>query len=379
MSLSSLLQTSSSPVNSLQFLNKKRLKKQSQLLFEKQITAKLASHYLDKEAELGSDNEEHDDVIKPTYDDDNSIDNDTNEQLKLEKELINDNDQDNYEQNEKFVSDAFIQDKEEIKKVIEGPIQRKTFKEENKKELLYLNESDLPLKLRIEKMNNEHLCDDNLTFEGIVKSYKKMKKMERSDEVIENEELKEVIQNFQVNTIKKINEQNKTQQKEIKERLNENKQILKNVIIVNKKDNNSNLNNNNNSNSNKSNLVVKGNGFSSYSNNKSTNLKFGQILNTKNSFLCQMKKNTSNNTKHSFTHNNNNNNNVITNLSTLKTDKQNNNNNKELLITTPYTGNNNNNNTSDKKQLPGFANGFNMKNELHNSLGNLTCLFSKKK
>ena len=378
MSLSSLIQTSSSPVNSLQFLNKKRLKKQSQLLLEKQITAKLASHYLDKEAELGSDNEEHDDVIKPTYDDDNSIDNDTNEQLKLEKELINDNDQDNYEQNEKFVSDAFIQDKEEIKKVIEGPIQRKTFKEENKKELLYLNESDLPLKLRIEKMNNEHLCDDNLMFEGIVKSYKKMKKMERSDDVIENEELKEVIQNFQVNTIKKINEQNKTQQKEIKERLNENKQILKNVIIVNKKDNNGNLNNNNNnSNSNKSNLIVKGNGFSSYSNNKSTNMKFGQMLNMKNSFLCQMKKNNSNNNKHSLTHNTatNNNNSVVTNLPKLKEDKHN---NKESTVIT-NNNNSNINNNSDKKQLPGFANGFNMKNKLHNSLGNLTCLFSKKK
>ena len=246
MSSSSLLPTSLSPYNSvgsIQFLSKKRLKKQSQILLEKQITTKLASHYLDKEAELGSDNEEHDDVVKtinPYDDDNNSIDDDTNEQLKLEKELIDDNDQDNYEQNEKFVSDAFIKDKEEIKKVIEGPIQRKSLKEESKKELLYLNESDLPLKLRIEKMNNEHFLEDNeinnLAFEGIVKSYKKMKKIENSDEIIENEELKEVIQNFQVNTIKKINEQNKTQQKQIKERLNENNQILKNVIIVNKKD-----------------------------------------------------------------------------------------------------------------------------------------------
>ena len=44
-------------------------------------------------------------------------------------------------------------------------------------------------------MNNEHFLEDNeinnLAFEGIVKSYKKMKKIENSDEIIENEELKE--------------------------------------------------------------------------------------------------------------------------------------------------------------------------------------------
>ena len=41
--------------------------KKSDIILKKKILKKMAKNYFDKEAELGSDNEEHDDIIKKVY------------------------------------------------------------------------------------------------------------------------------------------------------------------------------------------------------------------------------------------------------------------------------------------------------------------------
>ena len=111
------------------FLGHKRLIKKSDLILQKQITKKLAKHYFDKEAELGSDNEEHDNIIKKVYNSDSDLE--KKEDIGNIEDLIDDknilNSLNNEEQKEKFITDMFIKDREEVLKVIEGP-QRRNYK-----------------------------------------------------------------------------------------------------------------------------------------------------------------------------------------------------------------------------------------------------------
>ena len=117
---------------------------------------KIATNYFDNEAELGSDNEEHDEVVKKIVDSENE--NDPNLDLSLE-DIIDDNVENKNDQKDKFIDDMFDKDKEEIRKVINGPVRRP----QPKKDRIEINESELPLKIRIERMaegNNEGGNDD---------------------------------------------------------------------------------------------------------------------------------------------------------------------------------------------------------------------------
>ena len=123
------------------YLHKKRLIKRSVLIKRKEIVKKNVKGLFDKEAELGSDNEEHDDVVKVLSSDDEKEEENSQDIMDMDvPNLINDNIEENDLGNsihkEKYIDDMLIRDKEEIKKVIEGPPERKPIEDE----LIELNE-----------------------------------------------------------------------------------------------------------------------------------------------------------------------------------------------------------------------------------------------
>ena len=307
-------------------LGHKRLIRKSDLILQKQITKKIAKSYFDKEAELGSDNEEHDNIVKKVYNSDSDLEKQEDEgyieDLIDDKNIINSFD--NKEQNEKYITDMFNQDKEEVLKVIEGP-QRKIQKIEKQK----FDESDLPLKLRIERMNNEHIGEDDeieeMNFKSLISKVKKIRKQFKEDNA--NEDLKAILKSYQDSALKKIEEMNKTKENELKKRMIEDNKILENVVLLNKKEEDkSDKKNKNNKNNKKNNLFIKGNG-------EKTNLKsnysykIGSFMNSTNSFLRNIQNNNQkgNNIKKSLEKNTNSNLNNFRmgNLSTLFLKKNN--------------------------------------------------------
>ncbi len=299
-------------------LGHKRLIRKSDLILQKQITKKIAKSYFDKEAELGSDNEEHDNIVKKVYNSDSDLEKQEDEgyieDLIDDKNIINSFD--NKEQNEKYITDMFIQDKEEVLKVIEGP-QRKIQKIEKQK----FDESDLPLKLRIERMNNEHIGEDDeieeMNFKSLISKVKKIRKQFKEDNA--NEDLKAILKSYQDSALKKIEEMNKTKENELKKRMIEDNKILENVVLLNKKEEEDKSDKKNKNNKN-NNLFIKGNG-------EKTNLKsnysykIGSFMNSNNSFLRNIQNNNQkgNNIKKSLEKNTNSNLNNFRmgNLSTL--------------------------------------------------------------
>ena len=307
-------------------LGHKRLIRKSDLILQKQITKKIAKSYFDKEAELGSDNEEHDNIVKKVYNSDSDLEKQEDEgyieDLIDDKNIINSFD--NKEQNEKYITDMFIQDKEEVLKVIEGP-QRKIQKIEKQK----FDESDLPLKLRIERMNNEHIGEDDeieeMNFKSLISKVKKIRKQFKEDNA--NEDLKAILKSYQDSALKKIEEMNKTKENELKKRMIEDNKILENVVLLNKKEEDkSDKKNKNNKNNKKNNLFIKGNGEKT--NIKSNySYKIGSFMNSTNSFLRNIQNNNQkgNNIKKSLEKNTNSNLNNFRmgNLSTLFLKKNN--------------------------------------------------------
>ena len=296
-------------------LGHKRLIKKSDLILQKELTKKLAKNYFDKEAELGSDNEEHDNVIKKVYNSDSDLE--KKEDIGNIEDLIDDknilNSLDNEEQKEKFITDMFIKDREEVLKVIEGP-QRRIINNKIEKKF---DESDLPLKLRIERMKNEYLDDEDdieeNNFQSIVSRLKKLKKQFKEDNA--NEDLKAIINSYQNMALKRIEKLNKTNKNELKKRMMEDNKILENVVLLNKKDNQPKDEKKNN------NLFIKGNGTNT--NNKiNHSYKIGSFINSTNSFLRNYQNNqkgNNNNIKKNYEKNVNSNLNsfMIGNLSSL--------------------------------------------------------------
>ena len=76
------------------------------------------------EAELGSDNEEHDDVIKKVYHSDSESDKEKDKNAQDIENLIDNEEDDSFDQNEKYFDDMLEKDHDEILKVIEGPKKR---------------------------------------------------------------------------------------------------------------------------------------------------------------------------------------------------------------------------------------------------------------
>lgn len=255
------------------FISKKRLIKKREIIKEKKKVKKIATSFFDNEAELGSDNEEHDDVIKKI----NSSDEESSDSEKIIEGLINDNEvkKNEEKQSEKYFDDMLDQDKEEIKKVIDGP-QRRTI--ETKKQYLEIEEGDLPLKIRIERMVNEKYGEDEeISFKSLATKIKKLKK--QAGEEQSNEEIQEALNHYHIQAWKKASKLAGVPQKEFKDRIKEDDNILKNVVNLNKK---SCLDKN------KKSVLSKGNGSITKAPPRNS-MRFGMHLNNKNSVLRSLK------------------------------------------------------------------------------------------
>ena len=291
------------------FLQKKRLVKKSDAILKNKILKKFAKNYFDKEAELGSDNEEHDDLIKKVYHSDSESEKENDKNAKDIENLIDNDEKENYIQNKKYFDDMLEKDHDEILQVIEGP-KKKITKELPKK--IMIEDNGLSLKVRMERMNDMNMLreeeDENneeYQFKNLENKLKELKKQSNEDEI--NEELKEMIEINNNKIMKQISIMTGQEKKRFKQHLQENKEILKNVInsdeVSAKKVEN------------KNEIIVKGNGAAKLGNKKFIPFcgmgKFGNCKNSLLNYIKKEKNNTnsnlnSNNIKHHTTsfHNN---------------------------------------------------------------------------
>ena len=264
------------------FLSKKRLMKKSDIILKNKLLKKMAKNYFDKEAELGSDNEEHDDLIKKVYHSDSDSEKENDKNAKDIDNLIDNEEKENYVQNKKFFDDMLEKDHDEILQVIEGP-KKRIVKELPKK--IMIEDNGLSLKVRMERMNDMNILreeeEENNEFKNLENKLKELKKEFNEDEM--NEELKEMIEMNNNKIMKQINIITGQQNKRFKEHLQENKEILKNVInndedLLKKEEN-------------KNEIIVKGNGAAKLGNKKFIPFcGMGKFGNCKNSLLNYIKK-----------------------------------------------------------------------------------------
>ena len=269
------------------FLSKKRLMKKSDIILKNKLLKKMAKNYFDKEAELGSDNEDHDDLIKKVYHSDSDSEKENDKNAKDIDNLIDNEEKENYVQNKKFFDDMLEKDHDEILQVIEGP-KKRIVKELPKK--IMIEDNGLSLKVRMERMNDMNLLreeeEENNEFKNIENRLKELKKEANEEEM--NEELREMIEINNNKIMKQISIMTGQQNKRFKEHLQQNKEILKNVInndedMVKKEEN-------------KNEIIIKGNGAAKLGNKKFIPFcGMGKFGNCKNSLLNYIKKEKSSN------------------------------------------------------------------------------------
>ena len=268
------------------FLSKKRLMKKRDVILKNKLLKKIAKNYFDKEADLGSDNEDHDDIIKKVYhsDSDSEKENDKNE--KDLDDLIDNEENENYIQNKKYFDDMLEKDHDEILKVIEGP-KKRIIKDVQKK--IMVEDNGLSLRVRMERMNDINILkeeeeenNEENKFKKLENKLKELKKQSNEDEM--NEELKEMIEINNNKIMKQINIITGQQNKIFRQHLQDNKEILKNVIQNDDEDSSK-------KESTKNEIIVKGNGAAKLGNKKFRPFcGMGKFGNCKNSLLNHIKK-----------------------------------------------------------------------------------------
>ena len=268
------------------FLEKKRLMKKSDIILKKKLLRKIARNYVEKEAELGSDNEEHDDIVKKEYHSDSDSEKEKDKNAQDIENLIDNEENDSFDQNQKYFDDMLEKDHEEVLKVIEGP-KKRIIKEVPKK--IMLDENGLSLKVRMERMSDlnnlrdeEDENNEEYQFKNLENKLKELKKRENEEEM--NEEIKEMIESNNNKLIKQINIITGQQNKRFKQHMQENEAILKNVIMNEDEDSLNKKKENND-------MVIKGNGAASLANKKfKPFFGMGKFGNGKNSLLNHIKK-----------------------------------------------------------------------------------------
>ena len=268
------------------FLEKKRLMKKSDIILKKKLLRKIARNYVEKEAELGSDNEEHDDIIKKVYHSDSESEKENDKNAQDIENLIDNEENDSFDQNQKYFDDMLEKDHEEVLKVIEGP-KKRIIKEVPKK--IMLDDNGLSLKVRMERMSDlnnlrdeEDENNEEYQFKNLENKLKELKRRENEEEM--NEEIKEMIESNNNKLMKQINIITGQQNKRFKQHMQENEAILKNVIMNEDEDslNKKKVNND---------MVIKGNGAASLANKKfKPFFGMGKFGNGKNSLLNHIKK-----------------------------------------------------------------------------------------
>ena len=154
--------------------------KKNDIILKNKLLKKLAKNYIDKEAELGSDNEEHDDIVKKVYHSDSDSEKENDKNAQDIENLINNEEDDNLSQNEKYFNDMLEKDHEEILKVIEGP-KKRIIKEQPKK--IMIDDNGLSLKVRMERMSDlnnlreeEYENNEEYQFKDLENKLKELKK-----------------------------------------------------------------------------------------------------------------------------------------------------------------------------------------------------------
>jgi hypothetical protein len=268
------------------FLSKKRLMKKRDVILKNKLLKKIAKNYFDKEADLGSDNEDHDDIIKKVYHSDSDSEKENDKNGKDLDDLIDNEENENYIQNKKYFDDMLEKDHDEILKVIEGP-KKRIIKDVQKK--IMVEDNGLSLRVRMERMNDINILkeeeEDNNEenkFKKLENKLKELKKQSNEDEM--NEELKEMIEINNNKIMKQINIITGQQNKIFRQHLQDNKEILKNVIQNDDEDSSK-------KESTKNEIIVKGNGAAKLGNKKFRPFcGMGKFGNCKNSLLNHIKK-----------------------------------------------------------------------------------------
>jgi len=252
----------------------KRLRKKADKNKEKILKKIAAKELFELEAELGSDNEENDDKIKPLLESD--LENESYLENKLEnlntsiecdfdenhnlKNLIDDKNTLNNSEAEKeiklkFFNEMLLKDKDEIKKVIEGPSRNKKL---NYYEINLIEEDSLPLYERIRNFKGENskkiISNENFVeslFRAKIKISKKLSdgklltdrslEKETTDNTIiladdKDEEMKEILQNHEIKLIKRISQKITFVDYLLKNRKKINKRILEDVVDLTEND-----------------------------------------------------------------------------------------------------------------------------------------------
>jgi len=247
---------------------------------EKKKEAKFRrNEFVDSEAELGSDKEEHDDVVKKIKENDEE-DLSDNQEEDL-PDLIDKNEEnlnvDKDEIQKKFFNEMMDQDKKEIRQVINGPAQRQKRMRSNLDKLPETEDDYLALNMRIKKYKTNGSEDENDP--GFIGNFLNIQKqIEENITDQHDEDLKEMLQTYENNKIKKIAEKNVKIDEIIELRNKENDKILENVVIQNNVNKNPLLTNGNNSSKSKD-SVFKHNlalNFKFKSSTQTTSLLFGK-------------------------------------------------------------------------------------------------------
>ena len=268
------------------FLSKKRLMKKRDVILKNKLLKKIAKNYFDKEADLGSDNEDHDDIIKKVYHSDSDSEKENDKNGKDLDDLIDNEENENYIQNKKYFDDMLEKDHDEILKVIEGP-KKRIIKDVQKK--IMVEDNGLSLRVRMERMNDINMLkeeeeenNEENKFKKLENKLKELKKQSNEDEM--NEELKEMIEINNNKIMKQINIITGQQNKIFRQHLQDNKEILKNVIQNDDEDSSK-------KESTKNEIIVKGNGAAKLGNKKFRPFcGMGKFGNCKNSLLNHIKK-----------------------------------------------------------------------------------------
>ena len=238
----------------------KKLKKKSEIEKEKKINKHLSMGFFDIEAELGSDNEDHDDIVKKIIDDedDENLDGDV-------KDLIRDDANEEEEADllkKKFFDDMLDRDQSEVKRVIDGPLNApqlnvKRSRSANVDERNF--DDEMTMEMRMKKFKgDDKTSDPQFSLNNLFNSFKNIeKRISENAEDDPNEELKEIYQTLEIKMVKKIAEKEKDHRKDLMNRMKENDKILENVIILN-----SDLNTSTNDENNKNRFFIKGVGIS---------------------------------------------------------------------------------------------------------------------
>jgi hypothetical protein len=221
--------------NILSFNKLKSLKKKVDVDKEKEINKKLILSLFELEADLGSDNEEHDENIKKISDDEIEDDNEEND---LEDFIVKD--EDNLNENadaikRKFYYDLLEKDKDELRQVIHGPKKKEYLDLKRNRNADNNQDEEITIEMRMKKYISDKTEKDYPKYnkKKIINNLISIReKMLETNVEGRNEELTEICEDLESKIIKNFS----TNQKDLIIRMKENEKILENVINLNSKD-----------------------------------------------------------------------------------------------------------------------------------------------